>query len=113
MQLATQHPRVICTRILKKHRQKPKPDPETLIDMIVNDQKYASDDERISDMIMFLFSGFDGAAHTIAFALLELSRKPEEQLYLRQFLQKLETTNSILHSFLFGARPTLMNAPQS
>ena len=94
MQLATQHPRVICTRILKKHRQKPKPDPETLIDMIVNDQKYASDDERISDMIMFLFSGFDGAAHTIAFALLELSRKPEEQLYLRQCLQKLETTNT-------------------
>jgi cytochrome P450 len=94
MQLGTQQMVVICTKILKKHRQKPNPDPATLIDMMVNDQNYVSDEERISDMIMFLFCGFDGAAHTIAFALLELSRKPEEQLYLRQCLQNLETTTN-------------------
>jgi cytochrome P450 len=93
-QLATQQMVVICTRILEKHRQKPNPDPEFLIDMMVNDNKYASDEERISDMIIFLFSGFDGAAHTIAWALLELSRKPEEQLYLRRCLQKLETNDA-------------------
>jgi cytochrome P450 len=94
MQLATQQMVDICTRILEKHRQKPNPDPETLIDMMVNDEKYASDEERISDMIMFLFTGFDGAAHTIAWSLLELSRKPEEQLYLRRCLQKLETNEA-------------------
>lgn len=94
MQLATQQMVVICTRILEKHRKKTNPDPETLIELMVKDKAYASDEERISDMIMFLFSGFDGAAHTIAWALFELSRKPEEQLYLRGCLLKLETNEA-------------------
>jgi cytochrome P450 len=78
----------LTTKVLEAYRQNPNPDPNTLIHMLANDPDYESDEERIRDMVTFIFAGFDTTAHSIAWALLELARHPEEQQLLRSALIK-------------------------
>jgi cytochrome P450 len=78
----------LSAKVLKAYRQNPNPDPNTLIHMLANDPDYESDEERARDMITFIFAGFDTTAHSIAWALLELARHPEEQNQLRSALMK-------------------------
>lgn len=76
----------MTAKVLEAYRQNPNPDPNTLIHMLANDPDYESDEERTRDMITFIFAGFDTTAHSIAWALLELARHPEEQNQLRSAL---------------------------
>ncbi len=65
--------------------------PHKLIDMLMNDSEYENEVERVRDMIAYVIAGFDTTANTLSFALLELGRHPEEQIKLRNALQKFET----------------------
>jgi cytochrome P450 len=78
----------VCTQVIDVYRKNPNPDTSTLIHMLVNDQNYESDEQRISDMISIIFGGFDTTAHTISWTLLELARIPEEQTKLQSALSK-------------------------
>ena len=78
----------LCTRVIEAYRKNPKPNTSTLIHMLLNEQEYESDDERIRDMISIIFAGFDTTAHTISWTLLELARSPEEQTKVRSALSK-------------------------
>jgi cytochrome P450 len=76
------------TQVIEAYRKSPNPDTSTLIHMLVNDQEYESDEQRIRDMISIIFGGFDTTAHTISWTLLELARTPEEQTKLQSALLK-------------------------
>jgi len=64
-----------------------------IIDFLINDANYKNDDERISDMIMYMGAGFDTTAGTLAFALLELAKNPAEQETLRRALVQQQQQN--------------------
>jgi cytochrome P450 len=78
----------ICTRVIETYRKNPKPDTSTLIHMLVNDQKYESDEQRTRDMLSIIFGAHDTTAHTISWTLLELARTPEEQRKVQSALSK-------------------------
>ena len=84
----------LADKVLDAYRQNPNPDPNTLIHMLANDSDYESDEDRTRDMITFIFAGFDTTAHSIAWALLELARNPEEQDLLRSALMKNNKSSS-------------------
>ena len=71
--------------------------PHKLIHMINEDPDYADDSERIRDMVIYIVGGFDTTSNAIAFALLELSRHPEEQTKLRKELQNYESDEEARH----------------
>jgi cytochrome P450 len=74
-----------CRTVLKNHKKKIKDSKKTplLIDLILQDKIYKDDEERVRDMLMYLYTGYDSAAHTISWAILELSKNYEEQKFLR------------------------------
>ena len=76
-------------KILQSYRNKPlrlKSQAETIIGCIENNDQYASDDERIADIVMILFAGHETTAYSLAWVFLELARNPKESLRLRKAL---------------------------
>jgi cytochrome P450 len=65
----------------------------TLAYRAINDSSYNSDDERVRDMLIFFFAGFETTAHSIAWTLLELGRNPTEQVKLREALHNWSKEN--------------------
>ena len=76
--------------VMKNYKENPSPTPETVLDMIMKNQNYQSDDERASDIVMILFAGHDTTGYTLALALRELAKNPDEQKRLRQSLSDTE-----------------------
>lgn len=66
----------------------------TVISAIVADTEYVSDEERISDVVVYLAGGYDTTAYTLSWALLELARNPPEQAYLCRDLNQNTESNS-------------------
>lgn len=62
----------------------------TLIERIVLDEEYSTDEERVRDIIAFLFGGYETTAVTLSFALLELARNQVEQEALHKKLTKVQ-----------------------
>jgi len=59
---------------------------ETIISCIANSKKYEDDSRRIADIIMFLFSGVENTAYSLAWTLLELANHPKVASDLRSAL---------------------------
>ena len=81
----------LCAKMLESYKTSEHPNHNTVLAMMVQDADYASDEERIRDMVSFLISGFDTVAHTLAWTFLELARCPEEQVFLQAALSKCTT----------------------
>lgn len=86
----------LCQTMLDSYRAKIAADsrqrqPHKIIDLIVHDDEYANDGERIRDCIAFVIAGFDTTANTLAFAFRELARNKHEQTKLRQALLQCKT----------------------
>ena len=73
----------------------------TVLSCLVNDKEYASDDERIRDLLVYLSAGYDTTAATIGWTMLELAKNPTEQDFLRKELQKVPKEES-------GQNPALL-----
>ena len=52
------------------------PPNETILSCIVKSKKYEDDTRRIADIIMFLFSGVENTAYSLAWTMFELARNP-------------------------------------
>jgi len=87
--------RSFARRMLDHHREKDNASSTTtVISAIAADDGYASDDERVCDIIVFLAGGYDTTAFTLSWALLELARHPAEQARLRDSLGQRERRGS-------------------
>jgi cytochrome P450 len=76
-------------KILETYRKKPRhlrSQEDTIISCIDKNNKYENDDQRIADIVMFIFAGHDTTAFTLAWILLELARNPSELKQLRDAL---------------------------
>merc|ERR1712157_86481 len=88
-------------RIIANYRSNPNPRKGTIIDLIVNNPCYKTEDEIAADVLVYLTAGYDTTAYSIAFTLLELARHPHEQEKVRKDLQKvatMSTTSSVRDS---------------
>jgi cytochrome P450 len=75
--------------MLQSYRRKPthlRSQAKTIIGCIEKNKHYDTDDDRIADMVMFLFAGHDTTAYSLAWTFLELARNPKESLRLREAL---------------------------
>ena len=77
-------------KIIANYRANPNPLKGTIIDCLVNNPCYKSDDELAADVNMFLIAGHDTTAYSVAFALLELARNKDEQTKVREDLWRVE-----------------------
>ena len=75
-------------KIIQNYRENPNPVKGTIIDCLANNPCYANDDEMAADVVMFLTAGHDTTAYSVAFTLLELARKKDEQTKVRDDLFK-------------------------
>lgn len=91
---ATLDMRGICRRILATHG--PHSHPHTVLSLVVNDDEYRDNEERVRDLLTYLAGGYDSTSYTIAWTLLELARNPGEQEYLRDELRKYGAQNGSL-----------------
>jgi cytochrome P450 len=73
-------------RVIENYQKNPARAPQTVVDMIMKNPNYKSDDERAADIIMILFAGHDTTGFTLALALLELAKHSQEQSRLRKAL---------------------------
>ncbi|CAB9515155.1 Psoralen synthase (Fragment) [Seminavis robusta] len=78
--------KTFAVKIMELYRKNPSPTPDTVIDVIMKNPNYKDDSERIPDIVMMLFAGHDTTGYTMAFALLELAKSPNEQQKLRDEL---------------------------
>ena len=93
-QHATVQLQYLARSILQNYRNQPEPTQGTLIERIVLDDEYSTDEERVRDIIAFLFGGYETTAVTLSFALLELARNPQEQEALYKDLVKQQAGES-------------------
>jgi len=61
----------------------------TVVSLIVNNNKYKNDKERIADLSVFLIAGHDTTAYSLAWTLLELARNPSEMSRLKKMLSSM------------------------
>jgi cytochrome P450 len=59
---------------------------DTIISCIARNTKYEDDSRRIADIVMFLFSGVDNTAYSLAWTLIELAKHPSEAQKLKTAL---------------------------
>ena len=71
-------------KILHTHRKKKRLEnstavstDETILSCIVKSKKYENDSRRIADIVMFLFSGVEKTAYSLAWTIFELARNPK------------------------------------
>jgi cytochrome P450 len=79
----------VVHKMLQSYRRKPthlRSQAKTIIGCIEKNKHYDTDDDRIADMVMFLFAGHDTTAYSLAWTFLELARNPKESLRLREAL---------------------------
>lgn len=60
--------------------------PPSIVAALDNDDQYASDEERISDLVIYLIGGFDTTAYTLSWMFYELTNHMSEQDKLRNAL---------------------------
>jgi len=77
----------IAQNVLDHYRSTVHSQDETIISMIVNNDSYSSDKERLADIRLFFFAGYDTTAYTLCWTLLELAKNPSEQMKLRNALR--------------------------
>lgn len=82
--------KLFAWKVMDQYRANPSPTKDTVIDLIMKNRNYKEDSERVSDVILLLFAGHDTTGYTMAFALRELAKNPEEQHKLRESLQSAE-----------------------
>jgi cytochrome P450 len=84
-------------KIIRKCRENPNPNKQSVVYLMIHDDAYANDDERARDITLYFFGGYETTSHSIAWTVLELARNPEEQQKLRkalaEFLVKEPGTN--------------------
>ena len=62
----------------------------TVMHKLMTNPHHSSDKERMDDMTILLFAGYDTTACTLSWAFLDLAKYPEEQDKLRNILNKLD-----------------------
>jgi len=79
--------RKLVTRFIEKYRSRPlnvcNP---TVIDYLMKDTNYCSDDDRINDFVTITGASYDTTAYTIVWAMIDLCHHPFEQDKLRKAL---------------------------
>lgn len=73
-------------KILETYYKLQNPVRGTVLDCIVKDESYKSDEERIADIIVLLVAGHDTTAYTLAWIFLDLAKNKVEQEKLRSEL---------------------------
>lgn len=91
MMLSSARSRDFAHSVLDHYRKQKHPqEGTTIISLIAQNDNYESDDDRCSDIMAFYIAGHDTTAYTLAWILLELSRKENsmEQTRLRMALRQ-------------------------
>ncbi|CAJ1913081.1 unnamed protein product [Cylindrotheca closterium] len=86
-----------ATKMLLHYRKKPdemRSQAKTIIGCIENSSRYASDADRVADLVMILFAGHGTTAHTLSWIFLELARNPKEARRLREALSGKDDTRA-------------------
>lgn len=92
--------RAFATKVIRLYREDPSPTPDTVIDHIMKNPNYKDDSERVPDVIMILFAGHDTTGYTMALALQELAKHPNEQELLREHLKTEDGKRGYLNAVL-------------
>ena len=79
-----------CKKIIDHYKESNNPSEDTVIHKLMTNPHYSSDKERMDDMTILLFAGYDTTACTLSWAFLDLAKYPEEQDKLRNILNKLD-----------------------
>ena len=87
--------RALARKMVDSYRSREDKSATSVMSAIVNDADYASDEERISDIIVYFAGGYDTTAYTLSWALLELARNPVEQEHLFRDLHKVPIRRKI------------------
>jgi cytochrome P450 len=84
----------LCQKMLNEYRLKGENEkqPHKIIHMMIHDDEYKSDVERVCDLMVFAIAGFDTTANTLSFTLMELAKCKEEQTKLREALRNYSVT---------------------
>ena len=83
---AAERTQSLVYKIMKASRENLDRPASTLIESILSNSGYNDDEERYSDILLFIFAGHDTTAYTLAFTLRYLAMNPQEQIKLRQSL---------------------------
>lgn len=83
-------------KLIRRYREKEESDDgsninntTTLLGCIMQNPNYQNEDERASDIVMWMYAGFDNTGYTIAWALLDLARNPSIVTSLRDELEEI------------------------
>eukprot|EP00670_Eutreptiella_braarudii_P005024 CAMPEP_0174284574 /NCGR_PEP_ID=MMETSP0809-20121228/5999_1 /TAXON_ID=73025 ORGANISM="Eutreptiella gymnastica-like, Strain CCMP1594" /NCGR_SAMPLE_ID=MMETSP0809 /ASSEMBLY_ACC=CAM_ASM_000658 /LENGTH=461 /DNA_ID=CAMNT_0015380119 /DNA_START=135 /DNA_END=1520 /DNA_ORIENTATION=- len=83
---ASKRVRAFALKLIASYRELENPTKDTIIDRVMKNTAYKSDDERVADLTFILVAGRDTTSFTIAFILRELAKHPSEQQKLREAL---------------------------
>lgn len=102
-----------CKIMLEQYRAKENKKPYTIIHMIISDNDYTNDAERIRDLVAFVIAGFDTTANTLSFCLRELAMNKGEQTKLRQAIRATgkESDGSVSSAVKNAVKETLRMYP--
>ncbi|CAJ1962455.1 unnamed protein product [Cylindrotheca closterium] len=88
---ATHAVHAIFHKVIKNYRALESPLEGTVIDLIMKNPTFKTDDELASEIFAYIVAGHDTTAMSITWTLLELGKHPEEQRSLREAFSKVES----------------------
>ena len=95
------HERVVAfvKRVIQKHRNTHSEEEisgdSSILGHLLSSDSYASDEERVRDLIAFIFAGFDTTKATLAWFILEVTNHPEVLLKIQQELDRINPDRSV------------------
>eukprot|EP00578_Thalassiosira_sp_NH16_P011618 CAMPEP_0181122776 /NCGR_PEP_ID=MMETSP1071-20121207/25506_1 /TAXON_ID=35127 /ORGANISM="Thalassiosira sp., Strain NH16" /LENGTH=475 /DNA_ID=CAMNT_0023207793 /DNA_START=27 /DNA_END=1454 /DNA_ORIENTATION=+ len=90
---AAQNLNDLARKILNAYRNKTTTVKGTIIQLIEDSDAFPTEDEKLAQLLEFLVAGHDTTAYSIAFTLIELAKRPDEQTKLRESLSRLSPEN--------------------
>mmetsp|Transcript_19898 Transcript_19898/g.37156 ORF Transcript_19898/g.37156 Transcript_19898/m.37156 type:complete len:435 (+) Transcript_19898:3-1307(+) len=79
----------IARKIMSNYRRIKNPTKGTVIDLIMNNPNYATDDERAADIVDLIVAGHETSSNSMTMLLLELAKNPAEQFKLQKELREM------------------------
>ena len=80
----------------RRHKEKSSKRKQIILDSIMTCDSYRNDEERLAEILLFLFAGHDTTSHSLAWILLELSRNAKAQEEAFRELQEFPESVSLL-----------------